>query len=141
MPMPLHMHTGASWESNLAVDDMLGPSGMLAWSRIQAVGGSPIESRISTAHPSVSALFGTYAGLPPLYITAGGDELLLDDARVFAEKARAAGVDVTFTVGAHMEHAYAVIGASLLPESRAELQKVVIWMRARLGLPVIAVKV
>ena len=36
-------------------------------------------------------------GLPPMLIQAGEDEILLDDAKRLAKKARHAGVDVTFT--------------------------------------------
>jgi len=34
------------------------------------------------------------AGLPPLYIQAWSDETLLEDSRLFADRARQAGADV-----------------------------------------------
>jgi acetyl esterase/lipase len=47
--------------------------------------------------PSVSPLHATHAGLPPLLIQAGADELLAPDAGRLAASASAAGVDVTYT--------------------------------------------
>ncbi|NQD93269.1 alpha/beta hydrolase, partial [Pseudomonas sp. CrR25] len=44
--------------------------------------------------PRLSPLFAELAGLPPLLIQVGEDELLLNDSLRFAEKARAAGVSV-----------------------------------------------
>ena len=40
-------------------------------------------------------LYAELEGLPPLLLHAGGDEVLVDDTRRMAERARAAGVDVT----------------------------------------------
>ena len=48
--------------------------------------------------PRVSPLFGDPTGLPPLLLHVGGAEVLLDDSKMFAERARAAGVDVDLVV-------------------------------------------
>jgi monoterpene epsilon-lactone hydrolase len=66
--------------------------------------------------PLVSPLHGDLHGLPPMLIVAGGDEILRDDATGFADKARAAGVDVTLRVGKGMFHCYPVC-APLFPEA------------------------
>ena len=58
--------------------------------------------------PQVSPLYGDYKGLPPLLIFAGGREMLYDDARRVAEKAKLAGVDVTFNCAESMIHVYPV---------------------------------
>jgi acetyl esterase/lipase len=47
------------------------------------------------AEPLLSPLFADLRGLPPLLVHAGGNEVMLDDSRIFAERARGAGVDVT----------------------------------------------
>jgi acetyl esterase/lipase len=44
--------------------------------------------------PFVSPLYAGLAGLPPLYIQAWSDETLLDNSRLFADRARQAGADV-----------------------------------------------
>jgi acetyl esterase/lipase len=48
--------------------------------------------------PLASPLYADLNGLPPLYVQVGGDETLLDDARRLVEAAKAAGVNVTFSV-------------------------------------------
>jgi monoterpene epsilon-lactone hydrolase len=56
------------------------------------------------ADPSVSPLHATHAGLPPLLIQAGTEELLAPDAELLAASASAAGVDVTYTRWPRMWH-------------------------------------
>ena len=54
--------------------------------------------------PSVSPLHAAHAGLPPLLIQAGTDELLAPDAELLAARASAAGVDVTYTSWPRLWH-------------------------------------
>jgi acetyl esterase/lipase len=56
--------------------------------------------------PQLSPLFADLAGLPPLLIQAGGAEMLLDDSRRFAVRAREAGVDVQLAIYPHMVHVW-----------------------------------
>jgi len=56
------------------------------------------------AQPSVSPLRGSHAGLPPLLIQGGSDEVLAPDAEQLAASASAAGVDVTYTKWPRMWH-------------------------------------
>jgi acetyl esterase/lipase len=42
----------------------------------------------SSFAPYVSPMFADLAGLPPIYLQVGGDEGLLDDSVMFAERAR-----------------------------------------------------
>ncbi len=49
-------------------------------------------------HPWLSPLHADLHGLPPVMLQVGDDEILLDDSTRFAEKAKAAGVDVTLQV-------------------------------------------
>jgi monoterpene epsilon-lactone hydrolase len=49
------------------------------------------------ADPAISPLLADLAGLPPLLIQAGSDDLLAPDAARLAAAAAAAGVDVTYT--------------------------------------------
>jgi epsilon-lactone hydrolase len=62
----------------------------------------------SWADPSVSPLLAGHAGLPPLLIQAGSDELLAPDAERMAASASAAGVDVTYTRWPRMWHDFAL---------------------------------
>jgi epsilon-lactone hydrolase len=63
--------------------------------------------------PLISPLCGAHAGLPPLLIQAGTEELLAPDAGVQAASASAAGVDVTYTRWPRMWHDF-VLQAGLL---------------------------
>ena len=56
------------------------------------------------ADPLISPLRARYAGLMPLLIQAGTDELLAPDAEALAASATAAGVDVTYTRWPRMWH-------------------------------------
>jgi monoterpene epsilon-lactone hydrolase len=56
----------------------------------------------------VSPLHATHAGLPPLLIQAGTEELLAPDAGLLAASASAAGVDVTYTRWPRMWHDFAL---------------------------------
>ncbi len=53
-----------------------------------------------------SPLFADLTGLPPLLIHVGTEEVLLDDAARLAERARAAGVDVTYEAWEGMIHVW-----------------------------------
>ncbi len=56
--------------------------------------------------PLASPLFADPRGLPPLLIQVGTDELLLDDARNLAARAKEAGVEATLEVWEEMVHVW-----------------------------------
>jgi epsilon-lactone hydrolase len=56
----------------------------------------------------VSPLHAEHAGLPPLLIQAGTDELLAPDSELLAASASAAGVDVSYTRWPRMWHDFAL---------------------------------
>jgi acetyl esterase/lipase len=62
-------------------------------------------------------LAGDLSGLPPLRIEVGADEVLLDDATRLAERATAAGNDVTLTVWPEMIHVFQAFPGEILPET------------------------
>jgi len=80
------------------------------------------------AHPStwaghlVSPLHGTHAGLPPLLIQAGTEELLAPDAELLAASASAAGVDTTYTRWPRMWHDFALLPGLLAAADSALAQ-------------------
>lgn len=73
--------------------------------------------------PYISPLYGDLKGLPPLLIYVGEDETLCDDSVRFAEKAKAAGVDVTLRVGEGLFHCYPAM-APLFPEAVQALEDI-----------------
>jgi monoterpene epsilon-lactone hydrolase len=56
--------------------------------------------------PSASALFADLHGLPPLLMQVGEREIVRSDSSDFADRARAAGVDVTLQVWPGMVHVF-----------------------------------
>jgi acetyl esterase/lipase len=66
--------------------------------------------------PLASPLYGALEGLPPLLIQVGTAETLLDDSRRFAERARAASVDVTYEAWDDMIHGWHG-NSDVLPEA------------------------
>jgi monoterpene epsilon-lactone hydrolase len=57
-------------------------------------------------NPLASPLYGNLAGLPPVSIHVGDDEVLLDDSRGYFERAVAAGVDARLDIWEGMPHGF-----------------------------------
>ena len=70
--------------------------------------------------PEVSPLFADLTGLPPLLVHATDREVLHDDAVRLAERARAAGVDVTAEIRPGLLHHWHVL-AGAVPEADEDL--------------------
>ena len=108
-------HTGASIESKKDADPVL----TLESSRMHAqyyAGENALDN------PLISPLYADFSGLPPLLIQVGSDEILLDDAVRCAEKAKAAGVDVTLEVWEGMFHVFQLVPN--LPESKTAVANI-----------------
>ena len=73
--------------------------------------------------PLVSPLYADLRGLPPLLIQVGDRETVLDDSVMFADLARAAGVDVSLEVWDGMIHVFQMFGAEL-PEARQAIASI-----------------
>ena len=82
----------------------------------------------NAADPLVSPLFGDLKGLPPLHLSVGNAEILLDDSRRFAKKAQQAGVNVHLLVGEGMCHCFPAFGP-LMPESDAAIGEITLFLR------------
>ena len=74
-------------------------------------------------NPLASPLYADLHGLPPLLIQVGTSEALLDDSVRFAERAKAAGVDVRLEVWKDMIHIFAFF-AVFAPESRQGIEQI-----------------
>ena len=77
----------------------------------------------SADNPLVSPIFADLHDLPPMLIQVGDQEMLLDDSITFAEKAEAAGADVTLDVWEDMFHVWHAI-AAIIPEGQDAVEKV-----------------
>jgi acetyl esterase/lipase len=117
---------GESMRTHVARDPVVTPAA-IAW-----LAGLFLGSAGSTDDPLASPLAGDLAGLPPMLIHVGEDEVLLSDSERLAEKATAAGVDVTLEVWPEMVHVWHAM-AGLFEEADAAIHGVAEFLRAKLG--------
>jgi acetyl esterase/lipase len=103
---------------NIARDPMLGPMArmltrvprpVLLW-----VGW--LQNRLRPCDPQLSPAFGDLSGLPPTLVQASEAEILIDDARRYVNKARAAGSPAELETWHGMVHVWQAFGRSL-PEA------------------------
>jgi len=73
--------------------------------------------------PLASPLYAELTGLPSLLIQVGTAEILFDDARRLADRARAAGVDVTLEPWEDMIHMWHFF-AAILPEGQQAIDRI-----------------
>ena len=125
LPLPKAMVLISPW--TYAVPNL--PSHMNHYQKDQIVGAKNVRlageikqpsyaKGLDPTDPYLSPACADLMGLPPMLITAGGDELLLDDAALLAAHAEATGVPVQFTVYPHMSHDWTIFLPEL-PESAA----------------------
>ncbi len=76
------------------------------------------DYRAGSDAPELRPLDADLAGFPPLHVVAGAQEILVGDADTLVERARAAGVDVTYSRVEGMWHAFPVF-VGLLAEADA----------------------
>jgi monoterpene epsilon-lactone hydrolase len=81
-------------------------------------------------HPLASPLYADLKGLPPLLFQVGTAETLLDDTRRVAERAKAAGVEVTVEEYEDAFHVFQQMGPDL-PESKQALESIGAFVRRR----------
>jgi monoterpene epsilon-lactone hydrolase len=108
--------TGDSLKTRAAADPMINPE-LIVQGATQYHGSTPASD------PLVSPLYGDFHGLPPMLIQVGDAEVLLDDSTRVAEKAKAAGVDVTIEVWDEMIHVFQIF-APTLPEGQQAIDRI-----------------
>ncbi|MDB5591118.1 MAG: putative esterase [Enterovirga sp.] len=118
-------HTGATMRSNAERDPMFHPDHADAVARHYLGDADPRT-------PLASPLYADLTGLPPLLIQAGDSELLLDDSRRLAARARAAGLDATLTIWPGVPHGWQIFGA-LLPEAQRSLDQAAAFLHGHLA--------
>jgi acetyl esterase/lipase len=117
--------SGASLGANRETDPMVSASTLL----LMADAYLGQEDRTT---PTASPLFADLAGLPPMLIQVGAGELLLDDSTRFAERATAAGGDVTLEIWDDVFHVWHAF-ADLLPEARDAIARIGAYVDDRLA--------
>ena len=117
--------SGNSYKTHKEIDPMLIAEGLPFWSK-SYLGESDPKS------PYASPLFQDLAGLPPIYLQVGEEELLLDDSTRFAEKAKADGVNVQLEIFDKKFHVFQAFWR-LLPRAREANKKLGEFLKAQLS--------
>ena len=108
--------TGNTMHTRAAVDPMVTAALLQRMIGEYLQGGDP-------AQPLASPLYADLRGLPPMLMQVGDAEVLLDDTLRVAEKAQAAGVDVTVDVYPEMIHIFQLF-APVLPEGQQAIDRI-----------------
>lgn len=109
--------SGASYETRAAADPIHNRA------LIQALARQYLGADGDRRDPRASPLYGELQGLPPLLLQVGDRETGLDDSVLFAERARAAGVDATLEVWQGMIHVFQQFPDELV-EARAAIDSI-----------------
>jgi epsilon-lactone hydrolase len=87
--------------------------------------------------PLASPIYADLSGLPAMLIQVGENEVLLSDSTRLAERAEAAGVNVTLEVWPDMFHVWHFF-AEMLPEGQQAIERIGEWVRGRVSAPATA---
>ena len=117
--------SGRSWETREAADPYFTKAQGLSMAPLYVGAHDPKD-------PLISPVFGDLAGLPPIRIHVGEDEVLLDDSLRYVERAVAVGVDARVHVWQGMPHVFLSAAGQLAAADEA-LQAVGTFLAERLG--------
>lgn len=117
-------HIGKTLESNAATDVLVNMS------VVQSMSALFLGENGSRTNPLANPLKANYKkGFPPLYITVGSAEALLDNSTDLAEIAKASGVNVTLSVVEGMQHVFPFLAGRAV-EADDELRRIANWFNA-----------
>ncbi len=120
--------SAGSYTSRAAADPMVTKRGLDEMAAAYLAGADPRQDLVSPR-------FADLAGLPPLRIDVGADEVLFDDAAGLAEAARAAGVPTTLVEWPEMIHVFQVFPGDVIPESDQSIAAIGAFLGAHLARP------
>jgi len=132
LPLPAGLHltspwanltnTGPAYKAKAETDFIITQEGIDEFATTYLAGADP---RSTLASP----VFANLAGLPPILIHVGSEEVLLSDSALLAEAAGLAQVDVTLRIWPDMVHIWPFFGQlSASPKAVAESAA---WIRTR----------
>jgi acetyl esterase/lipase len=111
---------GKSYETCSGRDPLLTRDVLLEMAGQYLLGQDPRD-------PRASPVGANLAGLPPLLIQVGADEVLLDDAIALAQSGEAAGLSVTLEIWPDMIHVWQMF-AGALPEADAAIGRIAAFL-------------
>ena len=116
-------HKGRSHQTKAKAETLLRTDVLREWALCYTAEANLMD-------PLVSPVYGDLHGFPPLLIQVGSEEILLDDALMLAEKAKAHGVAVTLKVWDGMWHVWQALG-DMLPENKRTFEEIGRFVRTR----------
>lgn len=119
--------SGESYEARAPHDPMLTLAAMDGCAQAYCAGVARPDD------PLVSPLKADLAGLPPLFIQVGGDELLLSDSLDFTRRLALAGGEVRLHVWREMIHAWPLFHPGLPTAGAGAIAEAGAWIAGRLG--------
>ena len=102
--------SGASYDDNYEVDIVFGNR------RDSLIYGNQNSDGSDPKDPHISPVYGEFNGFPPMLIQVGSEEMLLDDSKKVAAKAKQAGVSVRYSEYPGMFHVFQMAAKSM-PEA------------------------
>jgi len=118
-------HSGDSFRTNAQADVVLPAE------RAGELAGLFLRGA-SAQEPRVSPLFGDFHGAPPAWVTVGDTEILLDDARRLVARMTDHAVAAELHVAHDLPHVWPFFH-NILPEARATLDRLAIWIKRQQG--------
>jgi acetyl esterase/lipase len=118
--------SGASMTSNAEVDVLAAPGAMDTLVSRYTGGKADIKD------PLISPIYADLKGLPPHWISCGGDDTLRDQGVEFAEKAKKAGVEVVLRVAEGQQHVFEFMVGNA-PESTESVANIGKWIQEKIG--------
>jgi epsilon-lactone hydrolase len=112
---------GESMTSKDSIDPIVHKDGLLGMAKAYLGGQNPRT-------PLAAPLYADLTGLPPLLIQVGTSETLLDDASRLVERAKKAGVNVTYEPWENMIHVWHLF-APMLDEGQQAIEKIGAFVR------------
>jgi len=116
--------SGDSMRSRADEDPMVSPDDLVRMS-------AAYRGELDPSNPAVSPLFASLEGLPPMVVQVGTAEVLLDDARRLAERARSAGIPVDLQVFPDLVHVFQFFGP-FVPEAGEAIEQIGTFVQSHL---------
>jgi epsilon-lactone hydrolase len=117
--------TGASYDAKASADFICTKPALDEWADHYLNGSDPKT-------PLASPVFGDLAGLAPVLIHVGSEEVLLSDSIMFAQNAGLAGVSVALVIAPNMPHVWHYMYAQV-DAGRVAIGEAGDWMKARVA--------
>ena len=118
-------HSSDSMDSRAEEDPMVSRESLTMMADMYLAGADP-------KNPEASPVFSDLTGLPPILIQVGTAEVLLDDSRLLAKNAKAAGVDVTLQEWEEMVHVFPHY-APIISDGKKAIDQMGDFIRTHLG--------